>query len=136
MTIRPSLGTALTAGHRPLAERLIANLVDNALCYNTAPGWVEVETRADHGCAVLTVSNPGPLVAPDTVERLFQPFQRHGTARTARPDGLGLGLSIVQAIATAHDATVTATPRAEGGLTITVTFPPARGITGRHRDHR
>jgi signal transduction histidine kinase len=123
VTIHSSYGSAPVSGHHPLAERLVANLVDNALCYNTSPGWVRVETGTAHGHAVLTISNPGPVVAQDTVERLFQPFQRHGAARATRPDGLGLGLSIVQAIATAHDATITATPRAEGGLTVTVTFP-------------
>ncbi|WP_066939941.1 sensor histidine kinase [Microtetraspora fusca] len=123
VAIRQSFGAAPAAGHRPLAERLVANLVDNALCHNTLPGWVEVETRTVDGHAVLTISNSGPLVPPDAVERLFQPFQRLGTARTGHPDGLGLGLSIVHAIATAHDAAVTATPRAEGGLTVTVTFP-------------
>ncbi|MEU0565137.1 ATP-binding protein [Nonomuraea sp. NPDC005983] len=122
VTIRPSFGAALAAGHRPLAERLVANLVDNALCHNTSPGWVEVRTRTTNGHAVLTITNSGPLVPPDAVERLFQPFQRLGIARTDRPDGLGLGLSIVQAIVTAHDATITTTPRPEGGLTVTVTF--------------
>ncbi|MCC5579589.1 HAMP domain-containing protein [Microtetraspora sp. AC03309] len=123
VAIRQSFGAAPAAGHRPLAERLVANLVDNALCHNTSPGWVEVETRTADGHAVLTISNSGPLVPPDAVERLFQPFQRLGTARTEHPDGLGLGLSIVHAIATAHDAAVTATPRPEGGLTVTLTFP-------------
>ncbi|NJP97059.1 HAMP domain-containing histidine kinase [Nonomuraea sp. FMUSA5-5] len=123
VTIHASYDVAPVSGHRPLAERLIANLVDNALCYNTSPGWVRVETGTVQGHAVFTISNPGPVVAQDTVERLFQTFQRHGTARATRPDGLGLGLSIVQAIATAHDATITASPRTEGGLTVTVTFP-------------
>ncbi|RVX40727.1 signal transduction histidine kinase [Nonomuraea polychroma] len=134
VTIRRSFGAALAAGHRSLAERLVANLVDNALCHNTSPGWVEVETRTTDGHAVLTIANSGPVVAPDAVESLFQPFQRLGTARTDRPDGLGLGLSIVEAIATAHDATITTTPRPEGGLTVTVTFPPIGGAGGRRRD--
>ncbi|WP_433221206.1 sensor histidine kinase [Microtetraspora malaysiensis] len=121
--IRSSFGAAPAAGHRPLAERLVMNLVDNALRHNTLPGWVEVETRTADGHAVLTISNSGPPVPPDAVERLFQPFQRLGTARTEHTDGLGLGLSIVHAIATAHDAAVTAIPRPEGGLTVTVTFP-------------
>ncbi|WP_433418423.1 sensor histidine kinase [Microtetraspora malaysiensis] len=123
VAIRSSFGAAPAAGHRPLAERLVTNLVDNALRHNTSPGWVEVETRTADGHAVLTISNSGPRVPPGAVERLFQPFQRLGTARTEHTDGLGLGLSIVHAIATAHDAAVTAIPRPEGGLTVTVTFP-------------
>jgi len=123
VTIQPAISTALAAGHRPLAERLVTNLVDNALRHNTPHGWVEVTTRTVDGHAVLTVANTGPVVPPDAVEQLYQPFQRLGTARTGRGEGVGLGLSIVQAIATAHDATITTGARPEGGLTITVTFP-------------
>jgi signal transduction histidine kinase len=123
VTIRPSISQAQAAGHRPLAERLVVNLVDNALRHNTPHGRVEITTRTVEGHAVLTVANTGPVVPPDVVDQLFQPFQRLGTARAGRDEGLGLGLSIVQAIATAHDATVTTSARPDGGLTITVTFP-------------
>lgn len=122
--IRSSVSAAVAAGHRPLAERLVVNLVDNAIRHNTPHGEVEVTTRTVDGHAVLTVANTGPVVPPDAIDRLFQPFQRLGTNRTGgRSEGLGLGLSIVQAIATAHDATVTTTAGAKGGLIITVTFP-------------
>jgi signal transduction histidine kinase len=57
------------------------------------------------------------------VDRLFQPFQRLGTDRTSRGEGLGLGLSIVQAIAEAHSASITASPQPGGGLLVEVTFP-------------
>jgi signal transduction histidine kinase len=123
VTIQPSVSPAQTAGHRPLAERLVVNLVDNALRHNTPHGRVEISTRTVDGHAVLTVANTGPVVPPHAIEQLFQPFQRLDTARTGRGEGLGLGLSIVQAIATAHDATVTTSARPDGGLTITVTFP-------------
>jgi signal transduction histidine kinase len=123
--ISTSLEPAVTAGHRPLAERLVANLVDNAVRYNIPGGWVDVATRLHNGHAVLTVANSGPVVPPDAVDRLFQPFQRldptRGSARTA--GGLGLGLSIVAAIASAHDATLAVQPRVEGGLVISVAFP-------------
>ncbi|MDX6313766.1 MAG: hypothetical protein QOF44_3230 [Streptomyces sp.] len=122
--IRPSISVAVAAGHRPLAERLVVNLVDNALRHNIPQGEVEVSTGTVDGHAVLTVANTGPVVPPDAVDRLFQPFQRLRTTRTgSRTEGLGLGLSIVQAIAIAHDATIAATARPEGGLTINVTFP-------------
>ncbi|HEX6360997.1 sensor histidine kinase [Actinophytocola sp.] len=116
--IRTSVAECVVSGHRALAERLVVNLVDNAVRHNVDDGWVEVSC----GAGVLTVSNTGPVVPADAVERLFQPFQRLGPARTG--EGLGLGLSIVRAIATAHDATVEAVPRQEGGLVVTVTFAP------------
>jgi signal transduction histidine kinase len=85
-------------------------------------GQVEITTRTVDGHAVLAVANTGPVVPQNAVEQLFQPLQRLGTARTGPGEGPGLGLSIVQAVATAHDATITAIARPEGGLTITVTF--------------
>jgi signal transduction histidine kinase len=123
VTIRPSISPALAAGHRPLAERLVTNLVDNAIRHNTPHGQVEVTTQTVDGRAVLTVTNTGPVVPPEATEQIYQPFQRLGTTRTGRGEGLGLGLSIVQAIATAHDATITTSARPEGGLIITVAFP-------------
>ncbi|WP_433351121.1 sensor histidine kinase [Microtetraspora malaysiensis] len=121
VTIQPSISEALAAGHRPLAERLVVNLLDNAIRHNIPHGWVKITTRTVDSHAVLTVANTGPVVPPDAIEQLYQPFQRLGTARTG--EGFGLGLSIVQAVATAHDATITTSARPEGGLTITVTFP-------------
>lgn len=125
---RTTLEPAVAVGGAGLAERLVVNLVDNALAYNTPGGWVEVTTRAEGDRAVLTVSNSGPVVAADELDRLFQPFQRVGTTRTHR-EGLGLGLSIVSAIATAHQAELDAVPRSEGGLTMTVRFPCAAADT-------
>ena len=123
LTVNATLAPAATAGDPRLAERLIANLIDNALRHNVAAGRIDVttETRADR--AVLSVSNTGPPVPLAEVERLFEPFQRLGDERTGRGEDLGLGLSIVKAIATAHDAAVFLEPRAEGGLTVEVSFP-------------
>jgi signal transduction histidine kinase len=113
--IRTSVEACPVSGHRALAERLVVNLVDNAIRHNVDGGWVSVSC----GAGVLTVTNTGAVVPPDAVERLFEPFQRL-SARTG--EGLGLGLSIVRAIATAHDAVVVAEPRPEGGLEVRVTF--------------
>ncbi|MEU8138064.1 sensor histidine kinase [Streptodolium elevatio] len=117
VTVKTSITRCPVSGHRGLAERLAVNLVDNAIRHNVPGGWVEVLC----GPGGLTVRNTGPVVPAGEVERLFQPFQRGGSARTGQ--GLGLGLSIVRAIATAHGAGVAAEPRPEGGLTVTVTFP-------------
>jgi hypothetical protein len=73
---------------------------------------------------VLTVSNSGPIIPPGQIERLFQPFQRLDPRRVQHKNGHGLGLSIVRAIATAHGATISAQPLPEGGLSLSVVFPP------------
>lgn len=70
----------------------------------------------------MTVSNTGPTIPPDEVERLFRPFQQRGRERVRHADGHGLGLAIVQA----HRAKITARPRPEGGLDIDVSFPPSQ----------
>ncbi|MEW2353301.1 HAMP domain-containing sensor histidine kinase [Spirillospora sp. NPDC029432] len=113
---------ATTSGDPALIERLVANLVDNATRYNVPNGRVDVTTETKNGKAVLTVSNTGPAVPPEQVTRLLEPFQR--LDRSAPDDGHhGLGLSIAHAIALAHDATLTAHPHTEGGLTVKATFP-------------
>jgi signal transduction histidine kinase len=106
-----------------LIERLVANLLTNAVRHNIADGRVEVRTGVKEGKAVLSVTNAGPLIPPADVDRLFQPFQRLDRRRANYKDGHGLGLSIVRAIATAHDATIAAHPMPDGGLCVSVSFP-------------
>jgi signal transduction histidine kinase len=129
LRVHAALAPAVSSGDPRLAQRLVGNLADNALQHNIAGGWIEVATEMRNGQCVIRVANSGPLIPPEEVERLFQPFQRGGLDRTSRPDdaGLGLGLSIVEAIATAHGAVVKSTARPGGGLDIEVAFPA--GIT-------
>ncbi|MFC5001240.1 sensor histidine kinase [Dactylosporangium cerinum] len=119
-----SLAPALGAGDPRLAESLVANLVDNAVRHNVDGGWIEVSTVSVPGAARLTVRNTGPVVPAEQIGRLLQPFQRLEGQRLGRTDGHGLGLAIVQAIATAHGASLQILPRPEGGLDITVDFRP------------
>lgn len=114
-----TLEPARTSGDPSLVERLVANLVSNAIRHNRPDGSIEIATRTGASGALLSVANTGPVVPPADVPRLFQPFQRLGSRA---PDGVGLGLAIVQAIANAHDATVTARPRRGGGLGVDVAF--------------
>jgi signal transduction histidine kinase len=108
-----------------LAERLVANLIDNALRHNHPGGQVEITTTTREGTSVLVVSNTGPVVPPAEIDRLLQPFQRLAGERNAGDAGLGLGLSIVHAIAIAHGATLVARARTDGGLAVDVSFPAA-----------
>ena len=128
-SVRASLAPALVGGDPALIERLIANLLDNALRYNDDRGLVEITTGGDEDEVYVAMVNTGPVVPESAIEQLFEPFQRLGE-RTAEPDGHhGLGLSIVRAIATAHDARVEARPRDGGGLAVTVTFARRRTIS-------
>jgi signal transduction histidine kinase len=120
------LAEAPTAGDPVLLERLVQNLIENAVRHNVAGGWVHVATYAKDELAVLEVGNTGPVVPPYEVEGLFEPFRRLGTDRLAGPGvGVGLGLSIVRAVARAHGGEARAVPRPEGGLIVTVTLPAA-----------
>jgi signal transduction histidine kinase len=125
-TIRP----ALLHGDPLLVERMVTNLIDNAVQHNIPGGRVEITTGTKQGCAVLRVANTGQVIPPGEVDRLFQPFQRLDARRIHYASGYGLGLSIVRAIAAAHGATLTAEAPSEGGLTITVTFAPDRKSDG------
>jgi signal transduction histidine kinase len=110
-------------GDPRLIERLAANLVSNAIRHNVGGGRIEVATGTESGRAYLTVANTGPLVAAAELKRLFEPFQRLASQRGSSADGVGLGLAIVEAIAAAHSALVTARTRAGGGLEMDVSFP-------------
>ncbi|WP_336209607.1 sensor histidine kinase [Nonomuraea sp. LPB2021202275-12-8] len=114
------LDPALASGDRDLIERLVTNLLDNARRHNAPGGWIKVSTATLSGRAVLSVANSGPVIPPDRVHTLMQPFQRLETGRKATGDGLGLGLSIVAAIVKAHHGLLEVRPLPEGGLEVTV----------------
>jgi signal transduction histidine kinase len=119
---------AAVEGDPHLLERLVGNLVENAVRHNVDGGWVTVRTGTDTGSgAWLSVLNTGPAVPAGEVEELFQPFRRGGTARTGSR-GAGLGLSIVRAVAAAHGGAVTASARSEGGLEVVVNLPAAAAV--------
>jgi signal transduction histidine kinase len=123
LRLAATLGPAPASGDPRLVERLVSNLVDNALRYNVTPGHITVSTGSRAGEVALSVTNSGPEVPAGQLDRLFLPFQRMAADRIHHDGGTGLGLSIVKAIAVAHGATVEATPRETGGLEITVRFP-------------
>jgi signal transduction histidine kinase len=132
LTMEVTLAPGLLGGDTALVERAVANLADNALRHNEPGGTVWITAGCADGRAFLTVANTGPEIPPDAVDRLLLPFQRGSEAgdafrarRRSRPDdGLGLGLSIVAAIASAHDADLMITPRLTGGgLSIRLVFP-------------
>lgn len=118
-------GDAPTRGDALLLERLVHNLVENGIRHNSAAGerWVRVISRTAGEHVQVVVTNTGPDIPPYEVESLFKPFYRLGAERLVGGKGAGLGLSIVRSVAEAHGGTVTAVPRAGGGLEITVELP-------------
>ncbi|MGW6055940.1 sensor histidine kinase [Streptomyces sp. NPDC055189] len=122
--IRGERGAAVVQGNGVLLERIALNLVQNAVRYNVPEeGWVEVTTEAQHGQAVLVVSNTGPVVPAYEIDNLFEPFRRLRTERTGSDKGVGLGLSIARSVARAHGGRIIAEPREGGGLVMRVTLP-------------
>lgn len=123
---RSGLRPAPTSGDPALVERLIANLLDNAMQHNDDRGEVMVRTAQEGGRSLIWVTNSGPVIPVEDIDRLFEPFERLADGRGAAADGHhGLGLSIVRAIALAHGATITADPLAGGGLAVIVSFEAA-----------
>jgi len=119
--------SALVDGDSLLVERLVVNLLTNAVRHNVVGGDIEVKTGVTEDRAFLSVANTGPVIPSAEVERLFQPFQRLDPRRAVYKDGHGLGLSIVSAIASAHGASITADAVRDGGLSIRVSFPARTG---------
>jgi signal transduction histidine kinase len=116
-----SLEPALATGDPVLLERLLANLIDNAMRHNIPGGDLWVTTSTAGGRPTVVVANTGPIIAPEAIDGLFEPFHRLND-RTTR-DGFGLGLALVASITAMHHGTVTAQPRPGGGLEVTVTMP-------------
>jgi signal transduction histidine kinase len=127
LTVRRTARPAPASGDPVLVERLVQNLVENAVRHNRDGGEVWVSTGRRDGRAELVVANTGPVVPPYEVETIFEPFRRLSRDRVRSDRGSGLGLSIVRAVATAHHGTVAAEPREGGGLVVTVRLP-ARGV--------
>jgi two-component system sensor histidine kinase VanS len=121
-----------TIGSHALLLQLSTNLVHNAIVHNLPEqGTVWVTTSVHPKSVVLTVENTGEKLTPQLIATLAEPFQR-GTERIrTHHAGDGLGLAIVKSITQAHDGTLTLTPRAAGGLRVTVQLPAAPPHAGR-----
>jgi two-component system, OmpR family, sensor histidine kinase VanS len=131
-TIETSGDTTPTTGSPALLLQMATNLVHNAIVHNLPEqGTVWVTTSVHPKTVVLTVENTGEKLTPQLVATLAEPFQRGSKRIRTDHGGVGLGLAIVKSITRAHDGTLTLTPRAAGGLCVTVELPAAPPHTGR-----
>jgi signal transduction histidine kinase len=126
VTVQAALQPAEAVGDPVLVERLVTNLIDNAIRHNVPHGWVQVATGTRDGTAFIDVANGGPLIPAELVPSLFEPFRRL-SERAGSPDGTGLGLSIVRSVATAHHGQATARHLPAGGLEVSVALPGYAG---------
>ena len=110
-------------GNRTLLARMVDNITANAIRHNEPGGWIRITTERDGPTARLVAQNGGAVLDERQVQDLAQPFRRLGAERTGSGNGVGLGLSIVRAIATAHGGTLDLHARAEGGLQVTIELP-------------
>ncbi|MFC7531880.1 sensor histidine kinase [Actinoplanes sp. GCM10030250] len=115
---------AVVLGSPVLLARLVSNVVDNAVTHNGDDGWITVTASVAPGETALVVETGGPVLDQGEVDRLARPFERLGTPRVG---SVGLGLSIVDAVAGAHGGRLTLHARPEGGLRVTVTLPGPAG---------
>jgi signal transduction histidine kinase len=150
VTIETVLRPGPALGDPVLVERLVTNLVDNAVRHNVPHGWVQVATGTRGGMAFIDVANGGALIPEEAVPSLFEPFWRLSgrsgppddtvppdsmvssdstvsPGSTDSPSGTGLGLSIVRSVAAAHHGQVTARRRPAGGLEVSVLLPARPG---------
>jgi signal transduction histidine kinase len=132
LRVDTKLDPAETTGDPHLLDRMIWNLVDNAVRHNEPAGWIRLRTGTGDATVHFQIANSGPLVPDDAVASLFEPFRRM-EGRTGSRDGIGLGLSIVQLVATVHGATVSASSQPAGGLEISVVIPRRLAARGRRR---
>jgi len=124
LRVEADLAPAPTVGDGALLERLVANLVQNAVRHNVHGGWVAVSTEARDGRAAVVVANGGPAIEPPELGDLTTPFRRRGAQRTGSVRGSGLGLSIVDSVAHAHGGELRLAAPGEG-LVATVELPGA-----------
>jgi signal transduction histidine kinase len=120
--IGASISPAPVLGDARLLQRLVANLIDNAIRHNNPGGRVDIQVAVADGRPRLTIANTGPVIPADQATRLLEPFQRLPATRSAGEQGLGLGLSIVAAISKAHHAALAVSPGPHGGLSVEVSF--------------
>ncbi len=138
VTVETEIEQAVTVGDPRLLERLVGNLVENAIRHNVPNGWLRVTTGQTAERVWLHVSNGGPVISADDVDNLFEPFRRGGRVRTATR-GAGLGLAIVRLIVDAHHGRLQAAAPPFGGLAIRIELPRnvnpvARSMTDNQAD--
>jgi signal transduction histidine kinase len=126
ISLERELRDAQVTGSEALLSRMVDNVIDNAIRHNEPAGWVRVDTETHGDVSRLVVDSGGPRLQERDVRALAQPFRRLGAERTGSENGVGLGLSIVSAIASAHGGRLELHARDQGGLRVLIELPAGR----------
>lgn len=110
----------IITGNQQLLAQTVSNLLENAIKYTPAKGKIEIRLREENKIAQLSICDTGPGVADEDKPRVLQRFQRLDNARTS--PGNGLGLSLVQAVAKLHNASLELSDN-RPGLCVNLNFP-------------
>jgi signal transduction histidine kinase len=127
LSVETALAPATVTGNRTLLIRMVENVIDNAVRHNQARGWIRVHTESERTRARVTVESGGASLSAGAVAELAQPFQRIDGARRGSDQGVGLGLSIVDAIARAHGGVLSLEAHSSGGLRVVIDLPTGEG---------
>jgi signal transduction histidine kinase len=123
--VQTALAPVRVTGGETLLSRMVENVIENAVRYNQPHGFINVTSEIHGEAARLVVESDGPVLDQRSVAELAQPFRRLGAERTRSENGLGLGLSIVAAVAAAHGGALDLHARPQGGLRVQITLPSA-----------
>jgi signal transduction histidine kinase len=110
-------------GDETRLQQAVGNLVENALKYTRAGGWVRVSTRAENGRVVLTVADNGQGIPPDELPHIWDRYYRVEGRASGGPGGTGLGLAIAAGIVKAHGGQISVESELQHGTTFRIDLP-------------
>jgi two-component system, OmpR family, sensor histidine kinase KdpD len=111
-----------------LIERVIINLLENAIAHTRDNGAITITVTCDRDVVQFKFWNNGPIIPPDIIDRIFERYFVGNEERYDSRRGMGLGLSICQSIVQAHHGTLSAENCADGGVAFTFTIPVNGGL--------
>jgi signal transduction histidine kinase len=117
------------AADKEMTKRMLLNLLANAVRFTRAGGTVTIRCTLDENDGIrVSVIDTGIGIAPENLAKMVEPFQRVETSTTRRDEGVGLGLTLVNAMIQAHGGTLSLDSKMGIGTAVTLRFPPTQTV--------